>query len=157
MFTLSRPHAPMTTCRALAVCLLLVLLGALPSEAQPTDAIHISGYVIYPSIVDADAISAPVARRLALPRGRDWLVVDLSVMRGPNAAHGVPVASRVEGTATTLLGKRLPLQFRIVTDDGPPHSLAVIQVSRPDTLTFTLRVAPEDAAPFRIDFSRDIR
>lgn len=136
---------------------LVAICSSLPAMARAATAIHADGYVVYPAVVDADAVPASVTRRLDLPRGHDWLVVDLSVMRGPDAAHGAPVAAHVQGAATTLLGKRLPLQFRIVRDDGPPHSLAVVQVTRPDTLRFSLRIAPQGTEPFAVDFTRDVR
>lgn len=137
-----------------AVACAAALLAVMPLRAA--DAVRGGGYVVYYSAVAAADIPASVAASHQLPRTANAVVVDISVMKGPDAARGTPVTARVAGHATTLLGKPLPLRFREVRDaDGMVYYLATLRVTRPDTLRFILRVTPAGAAPIEVDFSRD--
>lgn len=137
-----------------AVACAAALLAVMPLRAA--DAVRGGGYVVYYSAVAAADIPASVAASHQLPRTANAVVVDISVMKGLDAARGTPVAARVAGHATTLLGKPLPLRFREVRDaGGMVYYLATLRVTRPDTLRFALRVTPVGAAPIEVDFSRD--
>ncbi|MCK9367237.1 MAG: DUF4426 domain-containing protein [Metallibacterium scheffleri] len=136
---------------ALAVLLLFLPLTTL----HAADVVKAQGYAIYFSAVATDSIPAQVAARHGLRRAADQGVVNISVMRGPDAARGTPVAATVRGAAYTLLGKRIALNFRAVDDAGMVYYLAALHIPRPDTLRFVLAVTPAGATPIAVDFSRD--
>lgn len=136
--------------------LVALLLPFLPlTTLHAADAVKAQGYAIYYSAVATDSIPAQVAARHDLRRAADTGVVNISVMRGPDAARGTPVAATVRGAAYTLLGKRIALSFRAVDDAGMVYYLATLHVPRPDTLRFVLTVTPAGAAPIAVDFNRD--
>jgi hypothetical protein len=135
---------------------LAALLLSLPAFAlHAADAVKAQGYAIYYSAVATDHIPAQVAARHGLRRAADEGVVNISVLRGPDAAHGTAVAAVVRGAAYTLLGKRIALHFRAVNDPGMVYYLATLHIPRPDTLRFVLTVTPAGARPIAVDFSRD--
>lgn len=136
---------------ALAALLLFLPLTTL----HAAEVVKAQGYAVYYSAVATDTIPAQVAARHGLRRAADECVVNISVMRGPDAARGTPVAATVRGAAYTLLGKRIALSFRAVDDAGMVYYLATLHVPRPDTLRFVLTVTPSHAAPIAVRFNRD--
>jgi hypothetical protein len=135
---------------------LLGLLLSLPlTTLHAADVVKAHGYAIYYSAVATDSIPAQVAARHGLRRAADEGLINISVMRGPDAARGTPVAAMVRGAAYTLLGKRITLSFRAVDDAGMVYYLATLRIPRPDTLRFVLTVTPTRTAPIVVDFSRD--
>ena len=141
-----------------ALILVLLCTPALAvARGQAADAVRSQGYVVYYSAVTGNTIPPSVALRHGIPDRRDVLVVNISVIKGPDAAQGVAIPARVTGKAVTLLGRTLDMHFHEVRErDGMVYYLALVHAKPPDTLRLDVRVTPPGARTIPVQFDQDV-
>ncbi len=142
--------------RALILALLCAAALAV-AQGRAADAVRSQGCVVYYSAVTGNTIPPSVALRHGIPDRRDILVVNISVFKGADAAHGMAIPAHVTGKAVTLLGRTLGLQFHEVRDrDGMVYYLALLHTKPPDTLQLDVMVTPPGVQTIHVHFDQDV-
>ena len=87
----------------------------------------------------------------------------VTARRGPDGAQ-VSVPATVSATATDLRGQRQTIEMRPMASSAPVAEaqermldyVGIFRAELPDTLRFELQVRPEDGAPVRLEFTREL-
>ncbi|WP_437879382.1 DUF4426 domain-containing protein [Pseudomonas sp. LRF_L74] len=129
--------------------LCLSLLFALPALAERKQTF--GDLDVHYNVFNASFLQADVAADAGLTRGKNVGVVNLTPLK---AGKSTPV--QVSGETRDLLGKRTPLQFRQVLDNGTVSYIAEFPITQRDTLTFDLDVQSGGAVPNRVSFTQEV-
>lgn len=142
--------AGMRLLRATGLAALLLLAAA----ATPAGQFEADGYVIHYNALTAGALPSAVTQRLGVGTTPRQGLVTITVLHA-EAPGTVP--AHVEGSARTLAGHAVPIEFRRVEDEGGETWLGLFTVPGNDTLRFDLAVTPaaDGATTQRIRFQQD--
>ena len=100
--------------------------------------LEFDGYELDYVVIPASFLSAEVAKRYGLVRGKGRALVNLSLLK-----DGVAVRAQVvSGTVKNLLSQQQTLEFDTVVEGDAIYYLAQLRHSDRDTLTFNLSITP---------------
>ncbi|UHQ19712.1 DUF4426 domain-containing protein [Lysobacter sp. KIS68-7] len=152
MRTIDRLHAPLfAACLALAAC----GGGSAPTPAQPAPPpaeLQTGDVHVLASAVDTMALPERVTRQYGIPRGEQVWMLLVTVRRGETSA-----TAKVEARAQTLEGNNIAIKMKATpTATNYIDYIGTFSIAGPDTLRFTVDVAPEGAPSAQLTFSREI-
>jgi hypothetical protein len=129
------------------------VLALLPFAASSQYRQEFGTIVAHYSAISTQHLLPEMAKHYGISRARDRGLVNLALERSGTTES---VRAAVSGTATTLSGERKEIRFREVVEEGSVSYLGEFALSAPDTYTFTLSIAPENATtPYTLKFTQD--
>ena len=152
MRTIDRLRAPlMVACLALAAC----GGGSAPTPAQPAPPpaeLQTGDVHVLASAVDTMALPERVTTQYGIPRGEQVWMLLVTVRRSDTSAN-----AKVEARAQTLEGNTIVIKMKPTpTAANYIDHIGTFSIAGPDTLRFTVDVAPEGAPSAQLTFSREI-
>jgi len=113
------------------------------------------GYRVYYSVFSSTAVSAEIAQRYGLVRGKDRVLVNIAVVPGDKAFGGVKAA--VSGTAKNLIQQEKALAFQEIEERDAVYYLAPLRHTDREVFHFSIQVNPEaSAGPFALTFTKEL-
>ncbi len=130
------------------VTLLLALLCPLTATAEQF--VHWQGFDIHYTVFPSTFIPADVAAAHGIKRAKHRMVTNVSVRKDDE-----PVAARLSGNTTNLLGQVVDLDFGEVVEQTAIYYLATMIVSERDRLNIVINIHPDGAAEsYQLEFLR---
>jgi hypothetical protein len=105
-------------------------------------------YVVIPSTF----LRPEVATQYTITRAKNRSLVNISVLN----KTGEATHSRVQGSASNLLGQRLDLQFREVAEAGAVYYLAELEHDNEDILRFRISVKVGNGEEMLLEFQQKL-
>ncbi len=131
-----------------------VLLGGCLAATANAGSVRSGGCTIHYNALSGDALPLVSTRAYGLRHTSDQGIVVISARcRHGTGSINVPVAA--SGHATTLLGRKVKLNFRRVGKRDGYSTLATFGVSNGETLRFDIDVTPRDAPVRHLRFMHE--
>lgn len=131
--------------------LLVLAMTPLLTNAGETTA---GVYTIRYNALSANFLPQSTTDKLGIGRSLDQGVINITVLKG-EGAKAASVPAQVTGTATTLTGSPVVIDFQQITDSGGQSWIGSFKVPGNDTLRFDLDVTPEGGSTSQIRFTHD--
>ena len=132
---------------------LSLLLLFLPTLAYAEQSKTFGDYTIHYSAFTTDHLTPAVAKLYRIPRSKNRVMINISVMKNNNDPFGKPVRAKVEGDATNLSEQLRELSFREINEDGAVYYIAETQINNEETLRYNFEITPEgENSPYTISF-----
>jgi len=161
MRTIDRLRVPRrVACVVLCACLLTACSGAsAPTPAQPAPPpaeLQTGDVHVIASAVDTMALPQRVTRQYGIPRGEQVWMLLVTVRRGSGSSE-TSATAKVEARAQTLGGNNIAIPLRATpTAANYIDYIGTFSIAGPDTLRFTVDIAPDGAPPAKLEFTREI-
>jgi len=144
----------------LSTCLLSACGGAsAPTPAQPAPPpaeLQTGDVHVIASAVDTMALPQRVTRQYGIPRGEQVWMLLVTVRRGSGSSE-TSATAKVEARAQTLGGNNIAIPLRATpTAANYIDYIGTFSIAGPDTLRFTVDIAPDGAPPAKLEFTREI-
>lgn len=123
---------------------ILVMLLPLASPAEQSQTF--GDYTIHYNAFTTDILEPSVARIYKIPRSKNRVLLNISVLKKVMGTTGQPVSAKIQATATNLSAQVKTLEMREIRDKGAFYYIAETPVSNEETLIFTLHITPDDEA-----------
>lgn len=130
--------------------LALAMLPLLASAGETT----VGPYTIRFNALSSNFLPQATADKLGVKRALDQGVLNVTVLKD-NGGKASSVPAQVTGTASTLTGSRVAIEFQQVVDRGGESWIGTFTVPGNDTLRFDLDVQPQDGPAAKIRFTHD--
>lgn len=133
------------------ISLFALAMTTLLANAGETTA---GAYTIRYNALSSNFLPQATTDKLGIGRSLDQGVINVTVLKGEGArASSVP--SQVTGSAVTLTGGRVAIDFQQITDSGGQSWIGSFKVPGNDTLRFDLDVTPEGGPTTHVQFTHD--
>ncbi len=137
--------------RLLAV--FLITAAAWISAALAEQSQTFGEYTIHYSAFTTDHLTPAVAKQYQIPRSKNRVMVNISVLKNENGPLGNPVRARVEGEAKNLSEQLRELKIREVVEEDAIYYIADTTINDQETLKYTFLITPEGVdTPYEISF-----
>ncbi len=136
---------------------LMMLLIASPVSAQTNDRTvkSFDDYLVHYSVLNSTFIQPDTAKQYGLKRGTDIGLVNIAVhKKDGDSSHAVK--ANITGKTANLIQQQEQLKFQIVEEGSSIYYLASFRFATQEVLHFTLEIAPEDADPLTLKFTRSL-
>jgi hypothetical protein len=123
--------------------LVLALLSYANAEQFKTD----NGYVIHYNAISTELIPPEVARNNQITRSKNRAMLTVAVLKpsgDPKQLLHKSVTAQVTAQSVNLNQQLVNLDMRQIKDGDAIYYIGVFSVTNQDTLTFTLKVQPEN-------------
>ena len=110
------------------------------------------GYDVHYAVFNTSLLSAEIAARYDLVRGRDKALINVSILDAQQRAVSVPIS----GTVKNLLGQVKDLQFRRVQEGGAVYFLATLTYEHREALRFEIVADLPGYGPAMLAFQRTL-
>lgn len=135
----------------LAAAFMLLWIG--PAAAEQS--MNFGDYTIHYSAFTTDILTPDVAKGYGIPRSRNRVLLNISVLKKVMGTTGQPVKAAVTATATNLSGQLRDLSVRELDEHNAIYYIAETTVAHEETLKFSVRVIPDgDTAPVQFSFDQ---
>ena len=121
---------------------ILVMIVPLTSPAEQSQTF--GDYTIHYNAFTTDILEPSVARVYKIPRSKNRVLLNVSVLKKVMGTTGQPVRAKIQATATNLSAQVKTLEMREIRDKGAFYYIAETPVSNEETLKFTLHITPDD-------------
>ena len=136
--------------RFLMIAVMAVFFTTTASAEQSRD---FGDYTIHYSSFTTDQLTPEVAKQYQIPRSKNRVLVNISVLKKGNGALGMPVKARIAGEAKNLSEQLRELHLREVIEGNAIYYIAETEVDNGETLKFNFQVRPEEgAASYQLSF-----
>lgn len=126
-----------------------VLTGALlPALVAAEQSINFGDYTVHYNAFTTDQLTPEVAKQYRIPRSKNRVMVNISVLKKGNGVLGTPVKARIVGEAKNLSEQLRELQLREVIEDKAIYYIAETPVNNEEILKFNFRITPEEGPVF---------
>lgn len=139
--------------RAITVGLLMfstVLLLAAPASAEQK--LEFDGYELHYVVIPTRFLTAEVANRYGVVRGKGRALVNLSLLKD---GKGI-VADSLSGQVKNLMSQQQTLDFEQVTEGDAVYYIAQLRHSDRDTLLFEIALRAPDTAERTLSFRQKL-
>lgn len=128
--------------RNLLLPLLLLLPLAMPAQAEQYR--QFGDYRVHYSAFKSDMVEPEIAKAHGLTRSRYRAIVNITVLKKSGDDAYRPVHARVDGTARDIHSTIHKLEMSEIREGKAIYYLAELPIVDEQTLTFKIRVFPED-------------
>lgn len=141
------------------LCLALVSFSNF-SLADENNLQKFDKYTVHYSVFSSTAISAEMAQRYGLVRGKDRVYVNIAVV--PNNKQFGGVKAEVSGVAANLMQQQKVLEFREIAETDAVYYLALLRHTDREVFHFTINVNPEGQdpegrdGPYQLKFTKEL-
>ena len=133
----------------------LLALLSLAFSVQAEQAKDFGDYAVHYSAFTTDILTPEVAKSYNIPRSKNRILLNISVLKKIMGTTGQPVRAKIEATATNLSAQLKQLEVRELNDHGAIYYIAETTVSHKETLKFNISVLPEGVTtPFVFSFQQ---
>ena len=115
----------------------------LPTLAFAEQSKTFGDYTIHYSAFTTDHLTPAVAKLYKIPRSKNRVMVNISVMKNNNDPFGKSVRAKVEGEAKNLSEQLRELDIREITEEGAVYYIAETQINNEETLRYNFEITPE--------------
>lgn len=136
----------------IAIALIAVFLSAAGLAVHAEQSRTFGDYTIHYAAFTTDMLSPEVARLYKIRRGKNRIILNISVLKKVMGTTGQPVKAQVEASATNLSRQMKSLNPREVSSNGAIYYIAETSVNNEETLDFTLNITP-DGESVALNFS----
>ena len=138
-------------------CVLALVVWAVAAVAnagnQPYETF--GNYKVYYTVFNSSFIKPDVARIYNLTRGKNQVLVNVSLVKRGEQGDSLGLAAKVEGTATNLMQQQRTLKFKEISEQNTVYYLAPLRVSDEEVMNFRIQVQPtEGGRPLVLEFSK---
>lgn len=133
---------------------LMVLVAALllSGLAAAEQKLEFDGYELHYVVIPTRFLTAEVASRYQVVRGKGRALVNLSLLK-----DGKGVAAEVlTGSVKNLMSQQQALQFEKITEGDAIYYIAQLKHSDRDTLTFEVQLTAPGVAPRTLSFRQKL-
>ena len=132
---------------------IVLLLIWLPSMAYAEQSKTFGEYTIHYSAFTTDHLTPAVAKLYKIPRSKNRVMVNISVMKNNDDPFGKSVRAKVEGEAKNLSEQLRELDIREISEEGAVYYIAETQINNAETLRYSFQITPEgEDSPYSISF-----
>lgn len=132
------------------LCFFAAMFWGVAANAEQK--LSFDGYELHYIVIPTSFLSADIAKRYNLVRGKGRALVNLSLLK-----DGVGVsAEALSGSVKNLLSQRQALTFEKVTEGEAIYYLAQLRHSDEDTLTFELQITAPDQRARSLSFQQKL-
>jgi len=142
-------------CAGAIAWLLAASLTVIATIAHAQYAENFGAYRVRYNALPTEQLLPDVAQAYGIVRSQQLGLVNIAVQRSADGDASAPIRATLNGTATSLSGQRVELQFREIAEDGAVYYIAQFPISAPDTYRFDISITPESAtSPYKLKFSQ---
>ena len=120
--------------------LLLTLMPTTWAEDKPFQTFD--DYKVFYSIFNSSFIKPEIARAYNITRGKDYGLVNISVIKTSKSGDSLGLPAIVKGTAANLMQQRKDLKFLEIIEKNAVYYLAQFRFANEEVLNFSIQVAP---------------
>ena len=132
---------------------LFVLMACLPTLSLAEQSRTFGDYTVHYVAFTTDVLTPSVAKHYNIPRSRNRVMVNISILKNEMGIAGKPVRGTVRGTATNLSEQLRRLEFREFQEEGAIYYIAQLSINNRETLNFNFTITPEgQAETFHLSF-----
>lgn len=110
-------------------------------------------YTIHYSAFTTDHLTPAVAKHYQIPRSKNRVLVNISVLKNEAGLMGTPVRASITGEAKNLSEQLRELKIREIVEENAIYYLADTTIADQETIKYTFRITPEGTeAPYEVSF-----
>ena len=132
---------------------LFITAAFMPAAALAEQSKTFGDYTIHYSAFTTDQLTPEVAKQYQIPRSKNRVMVNISVLKNETGTIGKPVKAKVEGEAKNLSEQLRELQIREVVEDQAIYYIAETSINNQETLKYNFEITPEgEQASYQLSF-----
>jgi hypothetical protein len=137
------------------ILVLLTAFACSPGWAEQPFEKRSGEYTVYYSLFPSSFLQPDIAATYNITRGKDRLVLNISVTKG-SGADSRPESALVSGTRSDLIHSQ-PLSFREIREKNAVYYIADVRATSRATLYFDLKVQPDpNEPPIEVRFNKEV-
>lgn len=122
---------------------LLLLVLWLPLAALADQSKDFGDYTVHYSAFTTDYLTPEVAKLYQIPRSKNRVLVNISILKNTAGTIGNPVRAQIEGAAKNLSEQLRELNIREITEENAVYYIAETRITNEETLRYDFRITPE--------------
>ena len=132
----------------LAAALACLLIGKVAAEQSQS----FGGWDVHYVVIPSTFLQPQIAAQYGITRAKDRALVNVSVI----GQAGDATRCKVAGSASNLLGQRLELEFREVTEGDAVYYLAELKHDNEEVLRFRITARVPGEREMRLEFQQKL-
>lgn len=124
---------------------------------QKTNSQRFGNYELYHMVLPTEFLQPDVAAAYGITRGKHRAMINLSLREYTDKDQTVPRHMSLNGVSRDLLGKTIPLDFRVVEERGAVYYIAEFRFINEEWRHFELQFSPNNSEQdFSFDFKQQL-
>ncbi len=134
---------------------MLTVAAAVNANDQPFETF--GDYKVYYTVFSSSFIKPEVARVYNLTRGKNQVLVNISLVKANAGGDTQGLAAKVSGTAANLMQQQKTLEFKEISEQDAVYYLAPLRITDEEVMNFKILVQPVTGGEtFSLEFSKTL-